>query len=109
MSDKICIVIRPREGDGRTAGDRVKALAEYVAGLLGPVAVRREGPSQPPYEKDDPTRFQLDQGNDWFLNGEEEAGGVVQVQISHRYGSAEKVAAVRAMICLFTGYEVVGP
>lgn len=88
--------------------ERVRDLADYLAGLLGPDTVRRADPNQPPYPKDgeDGLHYQLDQGNDWFLNAELEPGGTVVVSVTHRYYSAEKLEALRGMLRAFTRYRL---
>lgn len=88
--------------------DRVRSLAECLAGFLGPLAVRREGPSQPPYLADD-MRYQLDQGNDWFLHAEEEPDGVIKAVVTHRYRTPQKIEALRGAIQAFTYYRLTRP
>lgn len=90
------------------AKERIRALADYLAGLIGPNEVRQAGESRPPYPKDgeDGLHYQLDQGNDWFLNAELKSGGTVVVSVTNRYRSTPKLEALRGMIRTFTFYRL---
>lgn len=86
------------------AGDsdrHVRHLAERVAAYVDPIAVRFVGQSQPPYQRDDDRpHFQLDQGNNWWLNAEHEPadGGRRIVRVIPRHPVTATLEALAAML-----------
>lgn len=76
-------------------------LAQYLAGLLDPHRIRSDHSDPPPWKK--PTGgWQLDSGNDWWMQTPEP--GIAKV--CHRYGSEEKISSLSAMVQSFGPWTV---